>query len=94
MILNDPTIFGYDPKTGKFLGGGEAGSETVVGTGSLMDMIRQAVGGGQMAAAAPEVSISMTYHVNGGNLDEVKRAAEEGVYEAWKRVKSHYPTRF
>lgn len=44
MILNSPTIFGYDPKSGQFLGGGEAGSETVVGTKSLLDMIRQAVG--------------------------------------------------
>lgn len=43
MILNSPTIFGFDPTTGKFLGGGEAGSETVVGTANLMKMIRQAV---------------------------------------------------
>lgn len=43
MILNSPTIFGYDSKSGQFLGGGEAGSETVVGTASLMSMIRQAV---------------------------------------------------
>ena len=41
MVLNDPTIFGY--QNGKFLGAGEAGSETVVGTGSLMGMIQQAV---------------------------------------------------
>ena len=41
MILNNPTIFGA--MNGKFLGAGEAGSETVVGTQSLMDMIRQAV---------------------------------------------------
>lgn len=43
MILNSATIFGYDPTSGQFLGGGEAGSETIVGTGSLMKMIRQAV---------------------------------------------------
>lgn len=43
MILNSPTIFGYDSESGQFLGGGEAGSETVVGTASLMNMIRQAV---------------------------------------------------
>lgn len=43
MILNSPTLFGFDPKTGKFLGGGEAGSETVVGTKSLMSMIAQTV---------------------------------------------------
>lgn len=43
MILNSPTIFGYDPATGKFLGGGEAGSETVVGTNSLLSMIKKSV---------------------------------------------------
>lgn len=43
MILNSPTIFGFDAATGKLLGGGEAGSETVVGTKSLMKMIRTVV---------------------------------------------------
>lgn len=43
MILNQPTIFGYNAKSNQFLAGGEAGSETVVGTQSLMDMIRVAV---------------------------------------------------
>lgn len=43
MILNAATIFGYNSKTGKFLGAGEAGSETVVGTNSLMRMIKNAV---------------------------------------------------
>ena len=42
MILNNPTIFGM--LNGKLLGGGEAGSETVVGTNSLMSMISKAVG--------------------------------------------------
>lgn len=43
MILNSPTIFGYNSKTGQLLGGGEAGSETVVGTKSLISMIKTAV---------------------------------------------------
>ena len=47
MILNSPTIFGA--MGGKLLGAGEAGSETVVGTHSLMDMIRQAVGSVEQA---------------------------------------------
>ena len=42
MILNEPTIFGMNSK-GQFMGGGEAGSETVVGTKSLLDMINGAV---------------------------------------------------
>lgn len=41
MILNSPTIFGMKGNT--LLAGGEAGSETVVGTQSLMEMIRNAV---------------------------------------------------
>ena len=43
MILNEPTIFGMNA-AGQFMGGGEVGSETVVGTQSLMDMINGAVG--------------------------------------------------
>lgn len=41
MILNGPTIFGVNGN--HLLAGGEAGSETVVGTQSLMKMIRGAV---------------------------------------------------
>lgn len=43
MILNSPTIFGV--KGNSLLGGGEAGSETIVGTDSLMNMITSAVSG-------------------------------------------------
>lgn len=44
MILNGATIFGMG-KNGNLLGGGEVGSEVVVGTNSLMDMIKEAIGG-------------------------------------------------
>ena len=47
MILNSPTIFGA--AGGQLLGAGEAGSETVVGTQSLMDMIRKAVSSAESA---------------------------------------------
>ena len=43
MIMNQPTIFAYNAKSNQFLAGGEAGSETVVGTQNLMDMIQEAV---------------------------------------------------
>lgn len=43
MIMNQPTIFGYNAKSNQLLAGGEAGSETVVGTESLMNMIKSAV---------------------------------------------------
>ena len=42
MILNSPTIFGMNSK-GQPMGAGEAGSETIVGTNSLINMIQSAV---------------------------------------------------
>lgn len=42
MILDEPTIFGMN-KDGQLMGAGEKGSETVVGTNSLMNMIKQSV---------------------------------------------------
>lgn len=42
MILDEPTIFGIN-SNGIPMGAGEAGSETVVGTNSLMNMIDKAV---------------------------------------------------
>lgn len=44
MILDEPTIFGIN-SNGVPMGAGEAGSETVVGTNSLMNMINKAVKG-------------------------------------------------
>ncbi len=41
MILNSPTIFGYS--NGRYLGGGEAGSEMIGGTNTIMTMIQSAV---------------------------------------------------
>lgn len=45
MILDGATIFGMN-KNGELMGGGEKGSETIVGTDSLMDMIRKASASG------------------------------------------------
>ena len=43
MIMDTPTIFGYNPATRSFMAGGEAGSEVVSGTSTLMGMIQGAV---------------------------------------------------
>ena len=43
MVLNKPTIFGYNSATGQLMGGGEAGSEVVAGSNTLMNMIQNAV---------------------------------------------------
>ena len=57
MILNNPTIFGM--MNGKLLGGGEAGSETIVGTNSLMQMI---------AKASKGTTINMTINAQDQNV--------------------------
>ena len=41
-IMNSPTIFGAQGNT--LLGGGEAGSETIVGTEKLMNMMSEVMG--------------------------------------------------
>ena len=56
MILNKPTIFGMQGN--RFLAGGEAGSETVVGTNSLMQMIKDAVGQG--GTSFGDINIAVT----------------------------------
>lgn len=43
IVMNKPTIWGYDPETGKMQGGGEAGTEIVSGANTLMNMIQAAV---------------------------------------------------
>ena len=39
LVMNNPTVFGYNPTTGRLQGGGEAGSEVVSGTNTLLNMI-------------------------------------------------------
>lgn len=70
MILNGATIFGFDPRTGKFLGGGESGSETVVGTESLMKMIRQAV----TDAIAPFTTMAYQFAKSSNELGYIIRS--------------------
>lgn len=43
VIMEKPAIFGYNGSTGNLMGGGEAGSEVVSGTNTLMNMIQGAV---------------------------------------------------
>ncbi len=57
MIMNSPTIFGYDAETGRLKGGGESGSEVVTGTGTLMGMIGSAVNSNMSAHTAQVVSV-------------------------------------
>ena len=43
IVMTKPTIFGYNAETGELQGGGDAGSEVVSGTNTLMTMIQNAV---------------------------------------------------
>ena len=65
-ILNDATIFGA--ANGKLLGGGEKGSELVVGTNTLMSMMKKAVGG---------VNNPITINVYGAEGQDVRLLAQE-----------------
>ena len=63
-ILNNPTIFGM--ANGKLLGAGEAGSEVVVGTNSLRNMIQSAVSGASQGINMP-IAVDVT--INGSVED-------------------------
>ena len=71
MLLNNPTIFGYSPATGNLLGGGEAGSEVVAGTNTLMKMIDSVVAGRTAAQNEQIVSVlsAILAAITGGNKD-------------------------
>lgn len=43
IVMTKPTIWGYNPDTGKLQGGGESGTEVVSGANTLMNMIQTAV---------------------------------------------------
>lgn len=67
MLLNGATIFGAYGNT--LLGGGEAGPEVVAGANTLMDMMREAVGGSNNQAV-------YNITVNGGDFGDREELAE------------------
>lgn len=73
MILDEPTIFGFNDE-GEPMGGGEAGSEVVSGTNTLMNMIAAAVASKNEALIAVlymilEAILEMDQNM-GGNMRE------------------------
>ena len=60
MVLDSPTIFGYNPATGTLLGGGEAGKEVVAGADMLKTMIREAVAAEQHGNAEKLIGLLET----------------------------------
>lgn len=79
MVMRKPTIFGYDPNSGKLMGGGEAGSEVVSGTNTLMDMISTAVSRNSEVQTEKLVVIlsAVLEAILGGN-NEIVQAIREG----------------
>ena len=86
MIMNKPTIFGYDAGTGNLLGGGEAGSELVVGTNTLLSMIKSAVasvlGGTKMSIEVPALQNVRT---GGAGSDNGLSDKIDGLIELFKQ---------
>jgi hypothetical protein len=80
MILNNPTIFGA--MNGKLLGAGEAGSETIVGTQSLMSMISKAVG------QAPV--INMTINATDQNVYQLADLVSDRITQKLSRERMVY----
>lgn len=81
MILNSPTIFGASG--GTLLGAGEAGSETVVGTNSLMNMIQNAVTNSQSTTSG-EVTINV-YGAEGQNVTELAEIVQQKITQQINR---------
>jgi hypothetical protein len=76
IIMDKPTIFGAQGNT--LLAGGEAGSEAVVGTKSLMEMIRDAV-----ASMVTNTTINyggVTVNVYGKENQNIRELADEIEY--------------
>ena len=71
MIMNSPTIFGYNSETGKYRVGGEAGSEVVSGTNTLMNMIGKVVEGktAEQNERIIAVLVAILEAITGGNAE-------------------------
>lgn len=80
MMLNKPTIFGMSP-TGTLLGAGEAGSETIVGTQSLMDMISQASNAGNR-----DIIVVLSSILSRLSYDNIKKVMVDALTDGSFRV--------
>lgn len=70
IMLNGATIFGQ--KNGQLLGGGEVGSELIIGTDKLLNMMRDAVGGDKR---------DITINVYGAEGQDVNELANRIAYK-------------
>ena len=86
MVMTSPTIFGYNPRTGNVMGGGEAGSEVVSGTNTLMGMISDAVSKNNVAMIEVLYKILSAILSMDGNMgDNLKKAIDGTGFTVNKR---------
>ena len=89
MILNAPTIFGM--KGNQLLAGGEAGSETVVGTKSLMEMIRGAVADAEHAMTVNYGGVTVNvYSQSGQDISALADEIEDRINSGMARRRSAF----
>lgn len=81
LMLNGATIFGMNG--GKLLGGGERGSELVVGTNKLMEMIREASNGDR------SITINV-YAAEGQNVNDLANVIAEKLEDMTRRKGAVY----
>ena len=80
MILDQPTIFGYSEASGKLLGGGEAGSEVVAGSNTLMEMISEAVAEQNSGLLVVlERILAVLLSIDGSMAEDLKKAIRDGM---------------
>lgn len=82
MLLDSPTIFGA--MGNKLLGAGEAGPEVVAGAGTLMDMIRAAVQGGEPTTHIETVNMNI-YGAPGQSITELADDIERRLTRKYNR---------
>ncbi len=83
MIMTKPTIFGYNGATGELMGGGEAGSEVVTGTNTLMNMIQSAVASRDERIIA--VLTAILNAIVGGNQEMVQALLSDRSFAVGER---------
>lgn len=75
MVLSDPTIFGYNPATGKVMGGGDGnGNEIVSGESHLMNLIGNVVESktAEQNERIVSVLVAILEAITGGNKELLK----------------------
>ncbi len=87
MVLDEATIFGYNPSTGKALGAGEAGQEIISGAGTLKTLIREAVAAeqnGNEDKVAELLQTLLNWLSNGGLRDVMIDVLTKHVKLKWE----------